>query len=342
MLKIIKSLLILIIIFSLLFYFFYNNSINTSVSKNYSPVDFSIEKGDGVAIVSQKLLNNNLINSDFYFRIYLWKNKIDKKLQAGKYVLSPSMNMKEIINYFVNGETVSEERNVKIIEGWSLFDIANSLEENNISSAKDFLEATEKPVSKWSFDFQKPEFLIDVPVGHDLEGYIYPDTYRIYNNASVSDIIEKALNNFDKKLSESIRAEIENQERSLHDVLTLASIIEKEVINDKDKKIVSGILLKRLDIGMRLEVDSTINYITGKNDPSASYSDLEIDSPYNTYKNYGLPPGPICNPSISSIEAAVYPEESNFLFYLNRQDTLETIFSEDYDEHIRNKNKYLK
>jgi UPF0755 protein len=103
MLKIIKSLLILIIIFSLLFYFFYNKSINTSVSKNYSPVDFSIEKGDGVAIVSQKLLNNNLINSDFYFRIYLWKNKIDKKLQAGKYVLSPSMNMKEIINYFVNG-----------------------------------------------------------------------------------------------------------------------------------------------------------------------------------------------------------------------------------------------
>ncbi len=342
MIKILKSLLILLVVFSSLFYFFYKKSINSSFSNDYSSVSFSIEKGEGVNTVSHELFNSKLIRSELFFKIYLWKNKIDKKLQAGSYVLSPSMTMKEIVDFFVAGKIISKEKNVKIIEGWSLSDIAESFEKNNISSAKSFLQIAENPVSKWYFNFEKPDFLNDLPREHDLEGYIYPDTYRVYNNASVSDIVEKALNNFGNKLSSELRVEIKKQGRTIHDVITLASIIEKEVRSDKDKKIVSGILQKRLKIGMRLEVDSTINYITGKNDPGASYVDLEIDSPYNTYRNYGLPPGPISNPSISSIEAAVYPEKSDFLFYLNRQDTLETIFSRNFDEHLRNKNKYLR
>jgi len=174
-----------------------------------------------------------------------------------------------------------------------------------------------------------------------LEGYIYPDTYRVYNNASVSDIVFKALNNLKNKADSKLLGDIEKSGMTFHEVMTLASIIEKEVRNKDDMKTVSGILIKRMNIGMRLEVDSTINYITGKNDPGASYKDLEIDSPYNTYKNYGLPPGPICNPGIEAIKAAVYPKESDFLFYLNRQDTFETIFSKNYDEHLRNKAKYL-
>ena len=342
MLKILKSLAILLIVFSSLFYIFYKKSINSSVAEDYLPVNFLIEKGDGVNIISSGLIKNNLIVSELYFKIYLWKNKTDKMLQAGDYVLSPDMTMKEIVDYFINGDVVLAEKDIKIIEGWSLKDVAQNFEKNNISSSRDFLNLVESPVNKWVFDFDKPDFLNDVPRGHDLEGYIYPDTYRVYNNASVSDILKKALSNFDMKLSQEMRDEIKKQGKSLHDILTLASIIEKEVRSEEDKKIVAGILLKRLSIGMRLEVDSTINYITGKNDPGATYLDLQIDSPYNTYRNYGLPPGPICNPSISSIEAVIYPKESAYLFYLNRQDTLETIFSKDYDEHIRNKNKYLK
>jgi len=340
--KITKSIIILLIVFSSLFYFFYQKSINSSVSKDYLPINFFIKKGDSVSVVSKKLINDNLISSELYLKIYLWKNDIDKSLQAGNYILSPSMTMKEIVNYFVRGEVISAEKNVKIIEGWDLNDIAESFEKDNISSAKDFLSLSETPVNKWIFNFKKPDFLSDVPKGHNLEGYIYPDTYRVYNNATASDIIKKTLLNFDKKVTQEMRNEIKRQGRSLYDVIILASIVEKEVRSDKDKKIVAGILLKRLDRGMRLEVDSTINFITGKNDPGASYADLKINSPYNTYSNYGLPPGPICNPSISSIRAVIYPQESPYLFYLNRQDTLETIFSKDYNEHIRNKNKYLK
>ena len=342
MLKILKSFLILIVVFTSLFYFFYKRSIDSSVTEDYSPINFSIEKGDAVSLISRRLIENNLISSELYFKVYLWQNKSDKMLQAGDYILSPNMTMKEIVNFFIKGDVVLAEKDVKIIEGWDLKDIAFSFEENNISNSEDFLKLIETPVNKWVFDFNKPNFLNDIPEGHDLEGYIYPDTYRVYNNASVSDVLKKALDNFDVKLSQEMKDEIRNQGKSLHDVVTLASIIEKEVISDEDKKTVAGILLKRIDIGMRLEVDSTINYITGKNDPGATYLDLEIESPYNTYRNYGLPPGPICSPSISSIEAAIYPKESPYLFYLNRQDTLETIFSKDYNEHLRNKNKYLK
>jgi len=342
MIKFLKSIFILLVVFSSLFYFFYKKSIDSSVDDKYYSYDFEIKKGEGVSSVAQELFDKNLISSNLYFKIYLWRNDLDKKLQAGKYILSPSMTMREIVQSFVDGETVSREKDIKIIEGWDLAEIAHSFEENNIFNSKDFLSIAEKPVSKWSFDFEKPSFLNNLPKGDDLEGYLYPDTYRIYNHASISDVIQKALNNFDKKLSHELRLEIERQGRSIHDVVTLASIIEKEVRIDKDKKIVSGILQKRMEIGMKLEVDSTINYITGKSDPGASYLDLDIDSPYNTYKNYGLPPGPICNPSISSIIAAVYPEKSPYLFYLNRQDTFETIFSKNYEEHIRNKNKYLK
>ena len=181
-----------------------------------------------------------------------------------------------------------------------------------------------------------------MPIGVDLEGYLFPDTYRIYNDASADDILEKMLDNFDTKLSRELRDEIASQGKSIHDIVTMASIIEKEVAVKDDMAIVSGILYKRMEIGMRLEVDSSVNYVSGKSDPSVTYVDLQIDSPYNTYKYDGLPPGPICNPGLQAIQAAVYPGTSSYLFYLNRQDTGETIFSKNFDEHIRNKNKYLK
>ncbi len=180
-----------------------------------------------------------------------------------------------------------------------------------------------------------------MPTSTGLEGYFFPDTYRIYKGAIYENLLKKALNNFWNKV-EPLMPEIKKQDKELADIIIMASLIEKEVSQIKDKKIVAGILYKRINIGMRLELDSTINYITGKNDPQASYFDLEKDSPYNTYKYYGLPPGPISCPGLSSIEAAIYPQDSPYLFYLNRQDNGKTIFSKTYAEHLKNKNKYLR
>ncbi len=341
MFKLFKLLPLIIIISLLSFYFIYLRAIDSPVSESDSQVIFSIEKGEGVSLISANLLDNNLISSELFFKIYLWRSQLDKKLQAGKYTLTPSMSMKEIVDVFVYGNVLSNEIDIKIIEGWSLDDIATSLEKNNQINSDDFLKLAEAPLSKWNFNFPKPVFL-DGLSKNDLEGYIFPDTYRVFENSRSSDLIKRSLDNFDKKLSSEMREDIKRQNKTIHEIITMASIIEKEVINDEDKKLVSGILNKRLEIGMMLQVDSTINYITGKNDPGALLADLKIDSPYNTYKYYGLPPGPICNPGLSSIMAAIYPTDSEYLFYLNRQDTLETIFSKTYEEHLRNKNKYLR
>ena len=170
---------------------------------------------------------------------------------------------------------------------------------------------------------EKYSFLKDKPVFVGLEGYLYPDTYEVLLDEA---IVYQALSNFDEKLTDDLRAEIEKQERTIFDVIILASIIEKEVIDYEDKEIVSGILLKRLKHNMLLEVDSTALYPFSQN--------------YDTYIVSGFPPSPICNPSISSIKAAIYPKETDYFFYLSAKNG-ETIFSRNFNEHIINKFKYL-
>jgi UPF0755 protein len=244
------------------------------------------------------------------------------------------MSIKDISDKLVSGKVDNKERTIKILEGWTITDIDKYLSKEGIIAEGEFIKLTKAVPAGFE--------LIKLPSGVDLEGYLFPDTYRIFKDASADDILIKLLTAFENKLSPELRLEIEKQGKTVHEIITLSSIIEKEVRSEDDMAIVSGILQKRLEISMPLEVDSTINYITGKNDPAVEYSDLQIDSPYNTYKNYGLPPGPISNPGLASIKAAIYPTESEYLFYLNRQDTGETIFSKTYDEHLVNKYKYLK
>ena len=169
----------------------------------------------------------------------------------------------------------------------------------------------------------------------------FPDTYEIIPGAKLENIIRKTLNHFDEKLTADLKGEISRQKKSIFEVITMASMIEKEVKTLEDKKIVSGILWKRLEIGMPLQVDATVNYITGKNHDGVLLEDTKIDSPYNTYKYYGLPKGPISNPGLDSILAAIYPTKSDYLYYLSAPDG-KTIFSKTYKEHSIAQNKYLK
>lgn len=337
-----KYLLPISFVLLLMYVFSYYTGVSKPLNMNGQALDFTIETGDSVEKISLNLEKLGLINSARHFKTYVWLEDFATGLQAGTFAISPAMSIKEIVRALVSGEVVSREKDAMIIEGWSIADIDKYLEKNSILSSNDYKKIALGTLSDWSFDFDKPAYLTDAPKTANLEGYLFPDTYKLFVDASASDLIEKQLHNFDQKLSQDLRDEIKRQGKSIQAIITMASIIEKEVSVEKDRAIVSGILNKRMAIGMRLEVDSSINYITGKDSPSAELSDLEIESPYNTYRNYGLPPGPICNPSLSAIKAAVYPEASEYLFYLNRQDTKETIFSKDYDEHLRNKAKYLK
>jgi UPF0755 protein len=325
-----------------MYVFSYYTGINKPVNLNGETVEFSIETGDSVEKISKNLEKLGLINSARHFKTYVWLRDYSVKLQAGTFAVSPAMPVKEIVKVLVTGESVNKEKEVTIIEGWKLADIEKYIEKNSVLNETNYKKRVLNPLNEWNFAFDKPDFLTNAPQTANLEGYLFPDTYKIFADASADDLIEKQLDNFGLKLNGDLRTEIQKQGKSIHEIVTMASIIEKEVSSEKDMAIVSGILNKRIAIGMRLEVDSTINYLTGKDVPAAELSDLEIDSPYNTYKNYGLPPGPICNPGLAAIKAAIYPEASEYLFYLNRQDTKETIFGKNYDEHLKNKAKYLK
>ena len=195
---------------------------------------------------------------------------------------------------------------------------------------------------KYSNNFSRKDwsFLIDRPKGASLEGYLYPDTYRVYKQTDLEAIVEKMLNNFDAKLTTEMRDEIKKQKKTIFEVLTLASIVEKEMYGYENRRVVAGIFYNRLKVGMPLQSDVTVNYITKKGTTRPSLDDTHIDNPYNTYVNKGLPPGPVCNPSIEAIKAVIYPADTDYMYFLTNEKE-QIIFSKTYEEHLRNINKHL-
>jgi UPF0755 protein len=224
---------------------------------------------------------------------------------------------------------------ITIIEGWRAKEIANYLDEKGIVSEVDFLQEIE--TSKWKNDY---DFLTNVSA-KTVEGFLFPDTYRIFADATASDIVKKMLDTFDSKLTSQMRGDITSSGKNIFDVVILASIIEREVPNNDDKKIIADIFFKRIQAGIALQSDATVNYVTGQGRAQPTYKDLEVDSPYNTYKYRGLTPGPISNPGISSIEAVIYPTSNPYYYFLTTLDDGTVIYGRTYEEHLNNKARYL-
>ncbi|MCU0678953.1 MAG: endolytic transglycosylase MltG [Planctomycetes bacterium] len=306
---------------------------------------FILPAGENVKTTAARLESEGLIKSKWYFVFYVWLIDKQSALKAGEYELSPSLSVKSIASLIIEGQTENRERVVKIIEGWTIGDIDKYFTSENLAEEKAFIEAAKRPAISWASAYSPASgnnFLSELPPSAGLEGFLFPDTYRVFHDAGPDKIIFKMLENFDKKLTAAVRQEIVRQNKKLYDIIILASIVEKEVAMAGDRKTVAGIFWKRLDAGMPLQADSTVNYLTGKNTPAISLNDREIDSPYNTYKYPGLPPGPICNPGLDAIMAAVYPGTSEYWYFLNRSDNGATVFSRTYEEHLSNKAKYLK
>lgn len=314
----------------------YSNIYKSSLSSE-SEV-FVIEQGQSVKQIGNNLKDTNFIRSQLIFESYVWLRRAQAKFQAGEYELNKGLSMKELIDTFVSGQSLSKERDIKLIEGWNAREIAESLEaQGAINSAKDFLDK----IKYYGSATNGYNFLKDKPSKRSLEGYLFPDTYTIYKDATTEDILKKMLDNFDAKLTPQMRVDIEKSGLPIFEIITMASIIELEVPKSADRRMISDIFWKRVEAGMPLQSDATINYITGKNDPSPSLDDLKVDSLYNTYLYPDLPPGPIGNPGVSAIQAAIYRAPNDYWFYLSKP-TGETVFSKDHDEHVRNKQKYLK
>ncbi len=304
-------------------------------------VEFVVEPGDSAEDIGKHLEKLGLVSASWHFTAYSWQNGFSKRYQAGTYKLDAPISIRELAAVFIRGDSSSKEREIRIIEGWNLAEIADYLERSGAADGGTFLSYAQKPLDGWELPFTKPGFLKDAPGTATLEGYLFPDTYRIFKDAAPEEILAKLLNNFDRELTPEMRSDAQAQGRSIHEIVTMASLIEKEVRSQEDMRIVSGIFWKRINNGQRLESCATLAFILGKNKEQYSLEDTRIDSPYNTYRNAGLPPGPIANPGFAALKAAVYPENTDYNYFLTSAKTGKTIFSRTFEEHVANKAIHL-
>ncbi|MFZ5559462.1 MAG: endolytic transglycosylase MltG, partial [Patescibacteria group bacterium] len=265
-----------------------------------------IEKGWGSIEVAQKLRDEQIIKSKWFFVFYSWIRGYNNRLQAGEYLLSPKITIFEIAKIIANGEINPNWVKITIPEGWTNKQIEVRLKENGVIGQ-------------------------DEKLSENSQGYLFPDTYYFYKSLGIEEVIKKMRDNFDKKVGKD----------TSYDILKMASILEKEVISDEDRAIVSGIFWERIKNNYPLESCATIAYILGIDKWRYSYQDTRIKSPYNTYINLGLPPTPINNPGLSAINAALNPKQTDYNFFLTDPDTGTSIYSKTLDEHNANKTKYL-
>ncbi len=303
--KIIAILLIIgIIILPLIGFGYYTYSaINTPVSQTEKSIDVDIAQGQTTAQIAQTLKDKGLIKSPLIFQWYSWYTK--KTILPGVYLFKTTMNLKDIFEILSQGKV--NEAKVTIPEGYRATQIAQLLQDAGLlTDQAEFIEKTQ-----------------------NLEGKLFPDTYRFQFKSSVDDIISTLTKNYSAQISGL---------NVTQDNLILASIVEREAKNDNDRGMIAGVYQNRLDINMKLDSDPTIQYALGNWNPLTA-DDLTIDSPYNTYLYKGLPPTPICNPGIKSIKAAVSPVKHDYYYFFNLKDGT-TIYSSTLDEHNANLVKY--
>lgn len=302
---------------------------------NQQSLEFVVEKGFGVKEIARQLEEDKIIRSAWWLEIYVWYKDQGSALQAGKYSLSPSFNIPEIVEVITGGKVISNEIKVTFPEGFIYDQIKARLIERGMESAGVLGGET---VGDYQVQYK---FLSDAAAQASLEGFLFPDTYIFERDYDKSEIIKKFLDNFDKKLAPELREQISRQGKKIYEIIILASIVQQEANSEEEMPLIAGVFAKRLSIGMALESDATINYVTGKKDRQPLYSDLKVRSAYNTYLNRGLPPGPICNPGLAAIKAAIAPQITDYLYFLHPVDA-PTVFSKTLSEHNQNKVKWLK
>lgn len=316
----------------------------SSVSKDSFEVKITIPKESTYLSISNLLKENNLIRSESFYKIYIKIFKPDN-LKAGIYTLNRNMNVKEIVDT-LEGNVKSEEITITIPEGKHIEEVAEIISSKINMSKEDILlywqneEVLNSLIDKYWFltDVIKKE-----GIRYSLEGYFFPDTYSILKESKIEDITYKMLDKMDEVLSK-YKEEISNSKFNVHEILTLASIVEHEAILDSDRPMIAGVFINRLDKSMKLQSCATVGYAINEWKLSYNYKDLQTDSPYNTYFYEGLPIGPENMPGELSIEAVLRPTKHDYYYFLvnvNDKDSKKTYYSKTYSEHRQKCVKYL-
>lgn len=294
---------------------------------------FTVLPNENALVLGERLEKSGVIFSRYTFLWYLVREEKTRKIIAGEYLLSGSLTTPEIASIVTSGKTVSSDIKITFPEGWTMVKMAERLTVNNLPG-KEFLVLAEQPLPEWRTRF---DFLSGTPKQATLEGFLFPDTYLFDPEVTASGIIETMLQNFGKKFDATLRQGVKNSPHSFFEIVTLASIIEEEGRTKEERDMISDVFWKRIAIGQPLQSDATVNYVHGTTRLQPTFQDIDSDSPYNTYKRAGLPPGPISNPSLMSIRAAVYPQSNPYFYFLVSAKTKETIYSVTFEEHVRNR-----
>jgi UPF0755 protein len=304
-------------------------------------VVFEVESGSSVEAIAFKLEAQELIASTFFFKVYVKLSNNAASLQAGTFELLPGMNYRALVAEL--GHAEASESQVTIPEGFTVDQVGEVVIERFESVDED--SWNEIVGEQGRTMVAHSDVLGGVPNGQGLEGYLFPDTYRFRDDVDAKTVADTMVLTLKRRMAEGgvvIPSTLVFQNgMTLHELLTLASIVQREALTSDDMRVVAGIFLTRLQIGMALQADSTVNYITGKKDAAVTLVDSRISSPYNTYTTLGLPPGPISNPGIDAIMAVLEPNETDYLYFLTDLSGV-AHFATNFDKHIENKYKYLK
>ncbi|MNC09752.1 putative aminodeoxychorismate lyase [compost metagenome] len=302
------------------------------------PVTFTIEKGMGSAEIADLLEENGIIRNGLFFKGYLKWVKEGSSFKAGTYTAAPGDTYDSLIARLNAGDVVKKETVVFTIpEGYTAKQVADKLAAAWNQKPETFLKIIDSGAGLEAVG--RLGIPGDSKLRHRLEGYLFPETYELVKESTPEQVVEAMLEQLEKKLDSAggWQAKLKERGLSLHELLTVASLVEREVVVDNERPVVAGVIYNRLDKGQKLEIDATVQYLLDKQKERLYEKDLKVDSPYNTYKNEGLPPGPISSPGLASIKAALEPEASDYYFYVTKKDgTHGHLFGKTYKEHLAN------
>ena len=300
-----------------------NNNKNLATGEN---IIITVEPGMTNADIATLLQNKKMINSPVFFRLQSKFARMERSLQAGEYEIVSGMSNWEIIDLFSKGQV--RHKTLTIPEGYTIEQIAKKIEESGLGSAEEFKKAA-KDYAPYSYMETSNNNVI-----FKAEGFAYPSTYYLSPGSAEKEILAIMVKEFDTQLTEDIRQKAKDKNMSIRDLVNLASLVEKEAVFPEERPVIAGVFLKRLQIQMPLQSDTTIQYILGVQKKEISIADTKIDSPYNTYLYAELPPGPIASPSISTINAVLDPKQTNYLYFVADLEGHHH-FTETYQDHLK-------
>ncbi|XOK59288.1 endolytic transglycosylase MltG [Paenibacillus elgii] len=299
----------------------------------------SLPPGAGTGQLAGELESKGIIRSARVFTWYLKYKQEGGRFQAGEYAMKPGLSPDEIIEHLNRGDTVKEAGiRLTVPEGFTVRQIVEKLQQQEGVDPQQFMNLVQG--YKGPEGSAAAQIPADTSLRSRLEGYLFPETYEWKKGTSPQEMIETMTQELDKKLGQlpqDWKQTLARRGLSVHQMLTLASLIEREVVVEDERALVSGVIHNRLKQGMPLQIDATVQYLFDKPKERLFEKDLQIQSPYNTYLNKGLPPGPIASPSLASIKAAIYPADTKYLFYVTKKDGSKAhLFAETFEQHKKN------